>query len=113
MFLWSVKTTTEHVTKETVQEGAPELPNFITLLYAKYGKIALVHFLHIWENVVFSLLISLILGLVAYFSSRRRSLHPGKLQNFMEMIVESLDDFICGILGPKGRKYTPFLGTLF
>ena len=113
MFLWSVKTTTEHVTKETVQEGAPELPNFITLLYAKYGKIALVHFLHIWENVVFSLLISLILGLVAYFSSRRRSLHPGKLQNFMEMIVESLDDFICGILGLKGRKYTPFLGTLF
>jgi len=24
-----------------------------------------------------------------------------------------LDDFICGILGAKGRRYTPFIGTLF
>jgi F-type H+-transporting ATPase subunit a len=24
-----------------------------------------------------------------------------------------LDNFVCGILGPQGRKFTPFLGTLF
>lgn len=112
-FLLSVETTGEHTVEEVAHQGAPELPNFITLLYAKYGKTAFVHFLHIWENVVFSLIIILILGLLAYFSSRRRTLQPGKLQNFMEMVVEGLDDFICGILGPKGRKFTPFLGTLF
>ncbi len=111
--LLSIETAGEHASKEVAQEGAPELPNFITLLYAKYGKAALVHFLHVWENVVFSLIIILILGLLAYFSSRRRTLLPGKLQNFMEMVVESLDDFFCGILGPRGRRFTPFLGTLF
>jgi F-type H+-transporting ATPase subunit a len=111
--LLSIETAGEHAGKEAAQEGAPELPNFITLLYAKYGKTAFVHFLHVWENVVFSLVIILILGLLAYFSSRRRTLHPGKLQNFMEMVVESLDDFFCGILGPRGRRFTPFLGTLF
>ena len=112
-FLLSVKSTTEHSGAGSSHEGAPELPNFITLLYAKYGKTAFVHFLHVWENVVFSMIISLILGLVAYFSTRRKALHPGRLQNFVEMIVEGLDNFICGILGPRGRKYTPFLGTLF
>jgi F-type H+-transporting ATPase subunit a len=27
--------------------------------------------------------------------------------------VGGVDDFICGILGPQGRKYVPFIGTLF
>jgi F-type H+-transporting ATPase subunit a len=112
-FLFSIETVVENAGKEVAHEGATELPNFITILYTKYGKTAFVHFLHVWENVVFSLMIILILGLLSYFSSRKRTLHPGKLQNFMEMAVESLDNFICGILGPKGRKFTPFLGTLF
>lgn len=112
-FIFSIKTAAENTGKEIAHEGAPELPNFVTLLYSQYGKTAFVHFLHVWENVVFSLIIILILGLLSYFSSRRRTLQPGKLQNFMEMAVESLDNFIYGILGPKGRKFTPFLGTLF
>lgn len=93
--------------------GAPELPNFITLLYEKYGKVAFIKFLHHWENIIFSLLIVLFISLVAYLASRKSTLIPGKLQNFMEMAVEGLDNFICDVLGPKGRKFTPFLGTLF
>ena len=27
--------------------------------------------------------------------------------------MAGLDGFVCGILGPQGKKYTPFLGTLF
>jgi len=38
---------------------------------------------------------------------------PGRLQLFMEMVVGGLDDFVCGILGPKGKRFTPFVGTLF
>lgn len=113
IFLLLVSTGAEEAGKKAAEQGAPELPNFITLLYERYGKTALVQFLHTWQNVVFSLIIILILGFVAYFSSRRKTLLPGKLQNFMEMAVESLDDFICGILGPRGRQFTPFLGTLF
>jgi len=111
--LFLIQTTVEHVQKEAHKAGPPEMPNFITLLYEKYGKVGLVQFLHTWENVVFSLLIVIILGVVAYLSSRKSSLIPGSLQNFVEMVVEWLDNFVCGILGPKGRKFTPFLGTLF
>ena len=38
---------------------------------------------------------------------------PGRLQLFMEIVVGGLDDFVCGILGPKGKRFTPFIGTLF
>jgi len=39
---------------------------------------------------------------------------PRPLQNAVEYLVETLNDFIVGILGPKhGPRYVPFLGTLF
>ena len=107
---------TEEIAKHAVekaQEGAPELPNFITLLYGKFGKVAFIGFLHHWENVVFSWMIVIFIGLVAYLAYRKKSMMPGNLQNFVEMAVERLDNFVCGILGPQGRRYTPFLGTLF
>ena len=46
-------------------------------------------------------------------ASRKSTLIPGSLQNFVELCVEKLDNFVCGILGPRGRRFTPFLGTLF
>ena len=38
---------------------------------------------------------------------------PGPFQNFMEMLVEGMYNFIYTILGKDTRKYVPFLGTLF
>lgn len=65
------------------------------------------------ENVIFSLIIVAAISLLAYFASRRPMLVPGRLQAAAELFVGGLDDFVCGILGPKGRAYTPFIGTLF
>lgn len=50
---------------------------------------------------------------VAARASRRARLVPGGVQNFVEMVVEGLDNFVCGVLGKHGRQFTPFLGTLF
>lgn len=65
------------------------------------------------ENVIFSFIIVAAISLLAYFASRRPTLVPGRLQAAAELFVGGLDDFVCGILGPKGRAYTPFIGTLF
>jgi F-type H+-transporting ATPase subunit a len=59
------------------------------------------------------LIIVLVLGILAFFACRKKSLIPGRLQAAAELIVAGLDDFVCGIIGPRGRKYTPFIGTLF
>jgi len=96
------------------EEGeAHELPNFITVLYHYLVGTSVGEFLHKWENVIFSLLIAGLIILVVRLSSRNPKLQPGKLQNFVELIVEELEKFIIGILGPRGKKFVPFLGTLF
>ncbi len=93
--------------------GAPELPDIFAVLAEKFPASPLFKFIYLWEHVSYSLIIVLVLGILAYFACRKKSLVPGRLQNFAEVVVGGLDDFICGILGPKGRKYTPFIGTLF
>jgi F-type H+-transporting ATPase subunit a len=94
-------------------EGHPELPNIITIIYDQFSSTAVVQFLHHWEDVFFSLLITLFLGILCYTATRKPQLVPRGLQNFLEMIVEALSNFVCGILGEEGKRYVPFLGTLF
>jgi len=93
--------------------GAPELPDIFAVLAEKFPASPLFKFIYLWEHVSYSLIIVLVLGILAYFACRKKSLVPEPLQNFAEVVVGGLNDFICGILGPKGRKYTPFIGTLF
>jgi len=50
---------------------------------------------------------------VSYLACRRMSPVPGKLQNAVELLFGGIDEFVCGIIGEHGRKYTPFIGTLF
>jgi len=91
-----------------------ELPNLVSLLADKIGSSThLGALVYLWENVIFSLFIVLIISLVAYLASRKPKMIPARLQNSLEAVVGILDNFICGILGEKGRKYTPFIGTLF
>jgi F-type H+-transporting ATPase subunit a len=94
-------------------EEAHELPNFITVLYHFLVGTSFGEFIHKWENVIFSLLIAGFIILVARLASRNPQLRPGKLQNIVELVVEELEKFIVGVLGPRGRKFVPFLGTLF
>ncbi len=93
--------------------GIPELPNVFSILAETFPGNPFFRFIHLWENVTFSLIIVLVLGALAFFACRKKSLIPGRLQGAVEMIVGGLDNFVCGIIGPKGRKYTPFVGTLF
>lgn len=96
------------------QEAGHELPNLVSFLADKVGLTThLGAQIYLWENVIFSLFIVAIISLVAYFGTRKALMIPGRLQNAIEVIVGTLDDFICGILGPKGRSFTPFIGTLF
>ncbi len=91
----------------------PELPNLVGLLAEKLEGTPFAHFLHLYENIIYSLIIVALVSLLAFFASRRNSMVPGRLQLFMEIVVGGLDDFVCGILGPKGKRFTPFIGTLF
>ncbi len=66
-----------------------------------------------WESVFFSVIIISAITAVSYFATRKLGLVPGRLQAAAELVVGGLDDFIRDILGPEGRRFTPFIGTLF
>ena len=54
------------------------------------------------------------LATVSYFATRKMEAVPKGLQNAMEMIVEKLQGFLSGVIGPENaRLYLPILGTLF
>lgn len=69
--------------------------------------------MEIWLDVIYAFGIVSLLSLVTWQVSRKAALIPGRLQGVMELFASGTDDFVCGILGPKGRRYTPFIGTLF
>ncbi len=93
--------------------GLPELPNFISVLSARFHDYPLVASLHHWEDLVFSALVGLCLCAIAWRFAHHPSLIPRGGQNLLELIVESIDRFVCGIIGRAGRQHTPFIGTLF
>ena len=93
--------------------GIPELPNVITLLSQRWHDHPLVAWLHHWENLVFAGAVALIACLIAWRHARRPSLTPRGGQNVLELFVEAVDTFVQGVVGRSGRRYTPFIGTLF
>ncbi len=93
--------------------GTPELPYFIEFLHIYFAS-PFVNFLFEYKDVIFAFLVLIFMCLVSFRVYSKRKLHPGKLQNLFEMIVEGFQNFFISILGEKyGKQYTPFLGTLF
>ncbi len=90
-----------------------EIPNFVTLLAEHLKSTRLSQYLHGWENIIFSVIALAVILLTAYLASRVINLIPSRLQGAVELFVSGVDDFVCGIIGPRGRRYTPFIGTLF
>jgi len=66
-----------------------------------------------YQAPIFSLIIIIILCTICIAGARRMQMIPGPLQNLVEWALEGLDNFIGGVLGPDGRQFVPFLGTLF
>lgn len=94
--------------------GLPEIANLITFVAHISPESGWAHLLHKFENSIFSFIIILAMGCIALFATRQRRLVPvSTLENIVETAVEGLDNFVCGVLGKEGSRYTPFIGTLF
>ncbi|MBI3359318.1 MAG: F0F1 ATP synthase subunit A [Nitrospirae bacterium] len=95
------------------EQTSLEAPNIITLLHHSFPESPAVDFLHHFEVPFFSAIVILGLAVTARMASKHPTIVPGKLQNAVEFLVDSLDQFVCGVMGPIGRQFTPFIGTLF
>jgi F-type H+-transporting ATPase subunit a len=64
----------------------------------------------LFANSIVSVVILLFLASLAV---RKRAKIPTGFGNFAEYIVEQLNAFTVGIIGPGGEKHTPYVGTVF
>lgn len=80
---------------------------------AKDARNPVARFLLSFKAPIYSLFITIFLAVVFIRGTRRMTLIPGRFQNFLEWAIESLAGFLEGVLGPDGKKFVPFLGTLF
>lgn len=94
-------------------EGVPSVPSFFTLLYHFFHDKNWAIFLYHWQDIIYSFLVAAAISLVFYLGSKKKELIPYGLQNFLELLVDTLRSFILGILGHDGEKYVPFIGSLF
>jgi F-type H+-transporting ATPase subunit a len=108
---------------EAAEEGTIHPPTLVGIVAAAFEG----HQVHDWHEArnpvaralmhflpaIYSLFVIIILCTVCIAGARRMEMIPGPLQNLVEMALEGLDNFVAGILGPEGRRFIPFLGTLF
>ena len=96
-----------------ITNEAHELPNFISILKNLFPDAGWVHFLHHWENVIFSSITAIFIGTFFILAAKKNSRVPEGIQNFCEAIVEGVEGFVTGILGEQGSEHVPYLGTVF
>ena len=68
--------------------------------------------LHLGPHVLYAWLVMALLIGVGFLATRKITEIPSGLQNFMEAVVEMVENFVQENMGSKGRKYFPLIGTL-
>lgn len=91
----------------------PEVPNILTLLDKTFGDSPFVNSLHAWEALFFTSLVGGLILLLFWSAGKNITLIPSPRQNFIEWGMELIEQNVVQVLGEEGKKYIPFLGTLF
>ena len=74
--------------------------------------IGLGHFAHSYPWVIYSWFVMILLILLGALATKGVSMIPGKGQNFFEIVVSGIEEFMVGVTGEEGRYLFPLIGTL-
>ncbi|UCF56560.1 MAG: F0F1 ATP synthase subunit A [Deltaproteobacteria bacterium] len=78
-----------------------------------FDALGLGHFAHDYQHVIHSWFVMLLMIVGGILLVRGIQLLPRKGQNFLEIIIEGLENFMVDITGPEGRAFFPFIATIF
>lgn len=62
-------------------------------------------------HTIFMIYVIIGLTIFAFLMSGKMKLVPGKLQSILELVVDAFMNMVDETMGPKGRKYFPFILT--
>ncbi len=78
-----------------------------------FELIGLGHFAHAYPHVIYSWFAILLLIIFAVLATRSIALVPAGGQNFFEIVISGMEEFMVDITGEEGRKFFPFVATIF
>lgn len=78
-----------------------------------FEAIGLGHFAQENPHVIYSWVVMLFLIVVGAIGAKSISLIPGKAQNFFEVLIAGIEDFMVDITGEEGRWLLPIIATIF
>jgi F-type H+-transporting ATPase subunit a len=78
-----------------------------------FELIGLGHFAHAYPHVIYSWVVMAILIIFGAMAAKGVSIIPGKAQNFFEITVAGIEDFMVDITGEEGRWLFPIVATVF
>jgi F-type H+-transporting ATPase subunit a len=85
----------------------------ILFLVQLFDAIGLGSFAHHYPHVLYSWLVMIILIGFGLLATRGISMIPTKGQNFFEILIGGMEEFIVDITGEEGRRFFPVLATIF
>jgi F-type H+-transporting ATPase subunit a len=83
---------------------------FLTKLFEAIG---LGHFAHAYPHVIYSWFVMIFLIVSGAAAAKGISMIPTKGQNFFEIIVSGIEEFMVDITGDEGRWLFPLVATVF
>ena len=78
-----------------------------------FEAIGLGHFAHAYPHVIYSWFVILLLIIFAVLATRKIELIPTKAQNFFEILISGMEEFMVDITGEEGRWFFPVIATVF
>lgn len=78
-----------------------------------FEAIGLGHFAHEYTHVIHSWFVMAVLIVAGAIAVKGISMIPGKAQNFFEILVSGMEEFMVEITGEEGRWLFPLVGTVF
>lgn len=78
-----------------------------------FELIGLDHFAHTYPHVIYTWVIMLLLIIFSSIASRKITMIPSGAQNFFELLVSGIEDFMVDITGEEGRWLFPIAATVF
>ena len=82
-------------------------------LVKPFEWIGLGHFAHEYPWVIYSWFVMLFLIIVGAIAVKGISMIPGKAQNFWEIVISGMEEFMVDITGEEGRQFFPVVATIF
>jgi len=78
-----------------------------------FEAIGLGHFAHAYPHVIYTWFVILLLIFFAVLATRKIEMIPTKAQNFFEIVISGMEEFMVDITGDEGRWFFPIVATIF